>query len=255
MFAHHEALLRGQVHRFQQEALNILGAEDETDLILNRGGEDLAQTNADLDEGGWGELIDLEVDSHSTNYGEELDEDQREDEEQLEDEGRPDEKVLLMPSSISREIMLRMKLGHLSDQELEMRIGQVNDSLEGLMLALCTQGLLLRTKVRNADGTKTKTRAFNEVTKVRREVESHVRSYRRARKAIHALSTDPDLLQHYPPIQKADLKTVELTDERRLGQSRDTLAWFWRLGAEKADKNEWTEECEFVDSSLIMAGP
>lgn len=213
---------------------------------MRLGGEDLAQTNIDLDEEGWGELIDIELLSDELEQPEGRDNEVQDDEEPLQNQVIPETEVLLMPSSLSPFIIRRLKLEHLMDLELKMRIGQLNDSLDGLMLALCTQGLLLRTKVRNASGTKTKTRAFNEVTKVRREVESHVRSYRRARKALHALSIDTDLLNRYPPIKLEDLGTADLTDERRLGQSEDTLAWFWKLGAGQADKNKLKEECELL---------
>ncbi|KAF7969638.1 hypothetical protein HWV62_26773 [Athelia sp. TMB] len=206
--------------------------------------EDLSQTNTDLDDEGWGELIDVELDEQDLFESGVKDSDSEvEDEvESLQPSGRPDKDTLLMPSSLSPFVVQRFRLQHLADLELKLRIGQLNDSLDGLMLALCTQGLLLRTKVRNASGTKTKTRAFNEVTKVRREVEFHVRSYRRARKALLALTVDVELINHYRPINKEDLKTADFTDERRLGQSTDTLAWFWMIGAGEAGKNELKEE-------------
>lgn len=225
----------------------MIGVDDEKDIVFRLAGEDLEQINMDLDEEGWGELVDVELTS-DTELPEEQDEnaedEDKDDEEPLEHEVRPDKSVLPMPSAISPLMIARLNLGQLVEAELQLRKGQANDSLEGLMLALCTQGLLLRKTVRNAEGTKTKTRAFNEVTKIRREVEGHVRSYRRARKAILALSIGPELRRMYLPIGREDLKTADITDERRLGQSTSTLAWFWRLGAEKADKHEWTEECE-----------
>lgn len=248
-FAHRFSRLRGRVRRFQEEALDIYGVEDVDDLHLRLPGEDLTQTNTDLDEEGWGELIDVELPSDEQESlereGNDSDNEGEDDVVSLQTRGSPDKDTLLMPSSLSPFVVQRLKLEHLTDLELKLRIGQLNDSLDGLMLALCTQGLLLRTKVRNASGTKTKTRAFNEVTKVRREVEFHVRSYRRARKALLALSVDVELINRYPPINKEDLKTADFTDERRLGQSTDTLAWFWKIGAGEADKNELKEECEF----------
>ncbi|KAF7984920.1 hypothetical protein HWV62_9821 [Athelia sp. TMB] len=240
-FAHRQSRLKARVRRFQQAAMDMYRVDEEKQLRLRLGREDLGRTNMDLDKDGWGELIDMELTSDPTDtaYDGEDDEDRLDP---AQSDIRPDRSVLLMPSEISPLVISKLNLTHLADLELEMRKGQANDSLEGLMLALCTQGLLLRTKVRNAQGTKTKTRAFNEVTKVRREVEEHVRSYRRARKAILALSIDPEMPREYQPITTEDLKTQDVTDERRLGQSRDTLAWFWKLGAATADKSEWTEE-------------
>lgn len=221
--------------------------------MLRLASEDLSKTNLDLDEEGWGELVDVELSSGAGEIEDRNDEDEDEAEEPMEDGTRPDRSVLLMPSSISPLAIAKLNIDHLIEAELELRQGQANDSLEGLMLALCTQGLLLRTKVRNAEGTKGKTRAFDEVAQVRREVEASVRSYRRARKAILALSTDPQLAEKYPPIVKKDLRTADVTDERRLGQSNDNLAWFWKLGAEKAGKDEWTEECELYFCICLLS--
>lgn len=231
----------------------MIGVDDEKEVRLRFPGEDLTQTNLDLDDGGWGELIDVELPSEGPEREDVINEDEdRDDDEPSENEIRPDRSVLLMPSTISPLAIPGLNIGHLVEAELELRKGQANDSLEGLMLALCTQGLLLRTTVRNAEGTKTKTRAFNEVTKVRREVEENVRSYRRARKAMLALSTDQELLKQYQVIGKEDLRTADVTDERRLGQSTENLAWFWKIGANKAGKHEWTKECELLICILLV---
>lgn len=164
------------------------------------------------------------------------------------EEVSPEAVKLPLPSSLSTSLIKKLKIENLANNELEMRQGQANDAIDGLMLALCTQWLLLCIEVRRASGTKTKTRAFGQVAKARKEVEAHVQSYRRSRKAILALSTDQALIEKYRPITKSDIKTSDVTDERQLGQSMDTLAWFWRLGTDKADKNEWTEECKFFNT-------
>lgn len=147
----------------------MLGVEDEKEVPLKSTGEDLAQTNLDLDEEGWEQLIDVELPSDSLEREDSVDEDDDDDGDDgipFGHEVRPDRAVLLMPSRISPLAILGLNIGHLVEVELELRKGQANDSLEGLMLALCTQGLLLRTTVRNAEGTKTKTRAYDEVRKI-----------------------------------------------------------------------------------------
>jgi hypothetical protein len=39
--------------------------------------------------------------------------------------------------------------------------------------------------------------------------------------------------------------SADVVEENRFGQQRDTLAWFWRMGPERADaEGSWMDECE-----------
>ncbi|KZP06046.1 hypothetical protein FIBSPDRAFT_903076 [Athelia psychrophila] len=111
-FAHRQSQLRGRVQRFQQEVFRMFGIYDEKEVTLRLVDEDLAQTNLNLDEKGWGALNDVEL--------------------------TPDAPEL--------------NIHHLMEAKQELQKGQANDC-QGLMLALWTQGLLLRTTIRNANST------------------------------------------------------------------------------------------------------
>lgn len=140
-FAHRLSRLRGRVRRFQQESLKVIGVDEEKDVVLRFAGEDLAQTNLDLDDEGWGQLIDVELtsDTESPEVQDTIEDDEDGDDEQpLENEVRPDRSILLMPSAISPLVISRLNISQLVEVELESRKGQANDILEGLMLALCT---------------------------------------------------------------------------------------------------------------------
>jgi hypothetical protein len=60
------------------------------------------------------------------------------------------------------------------------------------------------------------------------------------------LDTSAEILQKYQPITSKDLTVnKDVTEENRLGQSSDVLAWFWRIeGVELGTSQLWTEECE-----------
>jgi hypothetical protein len=131
----------------------------------------------------------------------------------------PERMQLFMPSSLREQDIRRIGLEGLAAQEVELRRGQANDALQNLRLALGHKALLWRTRVRMADTTKKRTRAWDDIKLARRQVEQHVRCYHRARRALHNLGADDETLTMYKEITTADLKlSGDIVDSRRLGQ-------------------------------------
>ena len=60
---------------------------------------------------------------------------------------KPEEKTLFIPSSLSMVDLQRLGLSAIAKQELELRKGQANDTLEQLRLALGYKSLLFRKDV------------------------------------------------------------------------------------------------------------
>ena len=73
------------------------------------------------------------------------------DDQDLDDEGGitdyPEKIPLLIPSAIGNKNLKSDRLQALASQEMKLRVGQANDSLEGLRLALGHKALLFRTRV------------------------------------------------------------------------------------------------------------
>lgn len=164
------------------------------------------------------------------------------------DSSRPEQVSLILPSSLGKGRVVSLGLQKLALQEMELRQGQANDSLAALRIELGHKALLFRTKVRQSKDTKGKTRAFQGIRKSSMEIMKHVRSYRRARKALQHLGADDKILDKYKEIGKADLNmSADTLEENRFGQRNDALAWFWRLGPQSdSDGDRWMEECKLV---------
>ena len=60
------------------------------------------------------------------------------------------------------------------------------------------------------------------------------------------LKAGDEVMDMYRPIQSEDLSlSGDVVEEHRLGQRKDGLAWFWRMGMPTEDQsNEWMNECE-----------
>jgi hypothetical protein len=164
----------------------------------------------------------------------------------LDDEECPEKSRLLMPSALGKEGCKEIGWGVMMEQELELRIGQANDSLEKLRLALGLKAVVYKTGVRPSKSQSTKTRARSDVSQVNKTIEKHSRSYRLAYQAILNLEASGDLLKRFQPLTDKDLGVgTDLVEENRIGQRSDVLAWIWRQGDGKSGpKDEWMKEGE-----------
>ena len=158
----------------------------------------------------------------------------------------PEKLPLILPSSFDRKDIVATRLQDLSSQELQLRQGQANDCLEKLRLTLGHQSMLYRTKIRQASGTKERLRAWDDVKASRKKVEVCSRGYTRARNALVRLGADAETMSKYQVITRSDLHlSGDITQENRLGQRDDTLAWFWRPGGGGVmDGSSLMDECK-----------
>lgn len=161
-------------------------------------------------------------------------------------ENKPENALLWMPSSLGEETCLDLGFPDILKQEISLRQGQANDALHELRLGLGAKSLLLRTKVRQASSQRTRTRAWSEVNKASDKVDEELGSYRRCRNALAFLNPNDGTFVKYKVITDKDLKMVsDVTEENRVGQRSDKLAWFWRLDGDKdMDDASWMEESE-----------
>jgi len=63
----------------------------------------------------------------------------------------PEHSAIFLPSRISQTDREKQGLIEMGRQEASLRIGQINDALQGLQVALGEKSIMLQTRVRNAD--------------------------------------------------------------------------------------------------------
>ena len=161
----------------------------------------------------------------------------------------PETERLTLPSSLAFGEIDRLSLQPVATIEIELRKGQINDSLESLRLALGEKSLCFRAEVRNADSQRTSQRAWDNVHKFDADARKHRNLYLHARSALRRLPVDHTYLDTLKDITEADMKmSADVTEENRFGQRSDVLAWFWRQGPnveEEAVPSVRMQECKF----------
>ena len=162
-----------------------------------------------------------------------------------------------LPSHLGRTWCNNNAAKDLAKAELRLRVGQLNDALHHIRIALGHKSYLFRKDVRPARTQRLKTRAWAEVHAVESTVQHHARVYMRARKAIEELNADALLLDLYKVLRRQDLsvKTSVIAPHVR-GQRNKSLAWFWRMDVRRDTSDtsvgEWMKDCACFSSHTCL---
>lgn len=164
-------------------------------------------------------------------------------------------RTIALPSHLGMSFCMENALQAAVRAERKLRIGQMNDALHHVRVAVGYKSLLYRTSHRAATTHRQKLRSFDEIHLADAEVLANARVYASARVAIQNLFAAEDsrqqgelqrLLEEYRVLQKADLKAnTALIEHSVRGTSHTHLPWFWGLGMQKDSRSEgWLAECE-----------
>ena len=215
--------LNTRLGHFNTKAERFLGEQDMDEIVLFCGVDD--RTGLEDEDEEW--FDDKEEDDEGPEW--------------------PEHQTVCMPSAFSKQDIQQLHLEDLALQELQLRQGQANDTLEKLRTALGRKSLLFRKSVRKAHTTKGKTRAWDEVNRTTAQILKYVRGYRRARQAMERLGAEKSILEKYKEIKDEDLKmSSDLIEENRFGQKNDVMAWFWKIDGQKGNQDDkWMLECMY----------
>ena len=191
-----------------------------------------------------GETLDDE--ERETTFQEALVENAEDRSEEDQNESFPEDLTLWMPSYIGASCLKEAGLVDLIKEEVQLRIGQANDSLDKLRTHLGHKSILFRMTFRTSDSVRTDTRSKQDMRRVTLKISGDVRGYHRARESLSRLEVSQDILQKYQPIKPTELGlNKDITEENRLGQSSDILPWFWRIGGSQlGSSGVWSDECK-----------
>lgn len=229
------ARLQDRIDEFSARALTAWPANSD---------EDLPSSVPDL----------IEADNLLSDNSEDEDEENFNSQVPLEAEWAPELATLLLPSTMGQEACERLQYGSLVTQERKLRMGQANDALQGIRVALSRKAILFR-GLREATSKTKRNRSWDQIKSTAGSARHHVRIYLRARKALLRLGTTADDLAKYQPLTREQLKiTAARIDPALRGVRNSNLAWFWTVDVQgDSEANEGMEECKLFE--LLLNGP
>jgi hypothetical protein len=166
--------------------------------------------------------------------------------------------ALRLPSTMGRDICLKLKLNDIIDTEFSLRKGQANDALGGLRQSIGEKSFMYRENLRPAKGIKQTTRARSRITAVDRTLTMHRCVYALARRALLRLAADSATISaEYQPVTRADLKASSIIyNISEPGSRHSKLAWFWSTNEvnSEAAEGELLTECEITKLCEVRSG-
>jgi hypothetical protein len=157
---------------------------------------------------------------------------------------RPELAVLLLPSYLGIQKCAEQGYNTSVQKEKVMRIGQANDALGGLRLALSRKAILFR-GLRQATSKTKRNRSWDNIKTTSETAGHHVAMYLRARQALFNLGATEEERSIYQPLTRDQLKITAATIDPALRGTRNAkLAWFWTMNVQGDVENAPDmEEC------------
>ncbi|KIK90881.1 hypothetical protein PAXRUDRAFT_150922, partial [Paxillus rubicundulus Ve08.2h10] len=121
--------------------------------------------------------------------------------------------ALPLPLSLGHRNCKKHNLAVIADLELQLRVGQENDTLHSIHLTLADKAVVFHTKVPHISKQSANTHTWGKVHQADMVLSRHAQIYRKCCKAMVALEADETLLERYKPLVNQDLKvTTAISD-------------------------------------------
>jgi hypothetical protein len=142
----------------------------------------------------------------------------------------PEKDNLILPSTIIQKDIPGLRSARI--KEVRLRCGQANDILENMRKLIGEKSFLFRDNIRLATSKHTKTRGFDRVSCLDRDLRILLRQYKQVRAAFISLDADQSVLDKYQTIDRVDLKAQSVVVEPNAGGRNTSQSWFWNLDIE-----------------------
>ncbi|KAG2112359.1 uncharacterized protein F5147DRAFT_771425 [Suillus discolor] len=155
----------------------------------------------------------------------------------------PEKVVIPLPSNIGIKRCTELGVAQLVGQEVALREGQANDTLQAIRVLLADKAVLFRTTVHLAKSQAKSTRAWTQVHSVEKVIRLQMMIYSKCWLQLGNLEAH-NLLEKYLRMEKSHLKaTAAVADPNARGQRNSTLPWFWSLDVQgDSISSDWMNE-------------
>ncbi|KAG9309014.1 hypothetical protein JVU11DRAFT_11130 [Chiua virens] len=128
-------------------------------------------------------------------------------------------------------------------------MGQANNALHAICLALVDKAILFRNDVRHASGNVSCSRTWGKVKSVNTILCKYTTIYKKSRSMMLSLGVDQNILNRYRELEDKDLQvTTNVLQPNGSGHREENLAWFWSMDIPRdTDGDHWMSEFYHVN--------
>ena len=160
---------------------------------------------------------------------------------QPDEDQEPEDICLFVPSDFMEPERQLYHLEEIARIELDLRMGEANDTIKELRTQINFKLGLQSKKKRQTKFTKDITRATKIVHDAEREIQALATAYRLTREAIVVLGGDGE--NQYPPLTQKDLDAKTIRTGTTPGKSKETKSWVFMgaraLVGDSVSAEEW----------------
>ncbi|KAK7694425.1 hypothetical protein QCA50_001611 [Cerrena zonata] len=161
-------------------------------------------------------------------------------------DGRQAERLAIpLPSSFGK-VACQTRLQNLAAIELDLRIGQANDALRFLRIAIGQKSFNFRNKFHNGSansGYKNRLRSYAENQTLQMTVDQAAQVYKSSRNAMEILGASKETLSKFKILTKAHLSaSTAVVDPNARGERNNGLSWIWHTQHDPAQDPAWLDE-------------
>ncbi|KAI6141259.1 hypothetical protein BKA82DRAFT_3986329, partial [Pisolithus tinctorius] len=151
---------------------------------------------------------------------------------------------LPLPSNLGINQCIASGLDGIWEIELKLQIGQANDVLHGLWLALVDKAVVLQNAMQQAKSYAMKTRAWDMIHTINGTVRKQAAIYKQCRAAMVSLGATEETLSRFQEMQKLHLTVSTVAISQNVHDHWGSqLPWFWSIDMPRdTESNTWMSE-------------
>lgn len=167
---------------------------------------------------------------------------------ELSDGHQAERQPIPLPSSFGK-AACRTRLQGLAAIELDLRVGQANDALRYLRIAIGQKSFNFRTKFRAATGNpsyKNRLRNYAENQTLQMTIDQAAQVYTSSRRAMELLGAPKEILAKFKVLLKTHIaSSTAVVDPNARGERNKGLSWIWHTQHDPEEDPAWLDECMF----------
>lgn len=167
---------------------------------------------------------------------------------ELSDGRQAERQPIPLPSSFGK-AACKTRLQGLAAIELDLRVGQANDALRYLRIAIGQKSFNFRTKFRAATGNpgyKNRLRNYAENQTLQMTIDQAAQVYTSSRRAMELLGAPKEILSKFKVLLKTHIaSSTAVVDPNARGERNKGLSWIWHTQHDPEEDPAWLDERMF----------